>query len=137
MFFGEKMNDSYNLTIVKGDTVTWAMGISGANGQAYNLNGVTLTMEVRKSYYPGNEIVKYELGITAGTPFVAPDGLTGGLAVTGLTGLIYVTIGSNYTNQFTDYVPVFYDVQVKYPNNGGIATILRGTINTLLQVTEN
>lgn len=131
------MPDSYNPTIVKGDTVTWAMGICGPTGGAYNLTGVTLTMEIRKSYYPGGEIVKYTKGVTAGTPFVPPDGVTGGIAVTGTAGLIYVTVGSNYTNQFPDYVPVFYDIQMQYPNNGGIVTILRGTINTLLQVTEN
>jgi hypothetical protein len=131
------MADSYNPTIVKGDTVTWAMGVCGGTGAAYNLTGITLTMEIRKSYYPGNEIVKYVQGVTSGTVFTPPDGVTGGLAVTGTGGLIYVTVGSNYTNQFPDYVPVFYDIQMQYPNNGGIVTLLRGTINSLLQVTEN
>jgi hypothetical protein len=131
------MADSYNPTIVKGDTVTWAMGLCGPTGAVYNLTGTTLTMEIRKSYYPGNQIVKYVQAVTAGTPFVAPDGITGGLGVIGTSGVIYVTVGSNYTNQFPDYVPVFYDIQMQYPNNGGIVTLVRGTINNLLQVTEN
>ncbi len=86
------MADSYNPTIVKGDTVTWAMGVCGGTGAAYNLTGVTLTMEIRKSYYPGNEIVKYVKGVTSGTTFNPPDGVTGGIAVTGTGGLIYVLL---------------------------------------------
>lgn len=131
------MSDNYSPTIVKGDTVTWAMGLCGPTGAIYNLTGTTLTMEIRKSYYPGNEIVKYVQGITDGTQFVPADGVTGGLSVLGTAGIIYITVGSNYTNQFPDYVPVFYDLQLEYPNNGGIVTLLRGTINSLLQVTEN
>lgn len=131
------MADSYNPTIVKGDTVTWAMGVCGPTGAAYNFSGSTLTMEIRKSYYPGGEIVKYTKAVTSGTPFAPADGITGGLSVLGTAGIIYITIGSNYTNQFPDYVPVFYDLQMQYPNNGGIVTLLRGTINSLLQVTEN
>lgn len=131
------MADSYNPTIVKGDTVTWAMGLCGPTGAVYNLTGSTLTMEIRKSYYPGNEIVKYTQAVTSGTSYIVPDGIVGGLAVLGTAGIIYITIGSTYTNKFPDYVPVFYDIQMSYPNNGGIVTLLRGTINTLLQVTEN
>ena len=131
------MANNYNPTIVKGDTVTWAMTMTDASGLTYDLTGSTFTMQIRKSYYPGDEIVEYQKGVTAGTAFVAVDGITGGLSIEKTQGLVYVTVGSNYTNQFPDYVPVFYDIQMQYPNNGGIVTILRGTITSLLQVTEN
>jgi hypothetical protein len=137
LFFGEPMSNNYSPNVIKGDTITWAMGFSGPTGGAYNLSGMTFTMEVRRTYYPGKEILKYVLGVTSGSQFLAVDGITGGLALTGLTGILYITVGSNYTKQFPPYVPVFYDIQMQYPNNGGITTVLRGTLNTILDVTEN
>jgi hypothetical protein len=50
--------------------------------------------------------------------------------------MIYVTIGSDYTKNFSSYTPSFYDMQMEYPNNAGTITLLRGVIDTLPDVTE-
>jgi hypothetical protein len=130
------MPNIYNPSVVIGDTLVWAFNITGPTGATYNLSGTTLSMQVRKSYYPGSEIVGYVLGISSGTILTSVDGITGGLAAS-TGGLVYVTVGSNYTQNLSNYVPAFYDIQLQYPNNGGIATILRGTINPISEVTEN
>jgi hypothetical protein len=131
------MSDTFNPTAVKGDTITFSMILSGPTGATYDLTGSTLSMQVRKSYHPSGLLTSYELYVPPGAPFIPVDGITGGLAVDITTGLIYVSIGSKYTISFSDYSPSFYDIQMQYPNNGGIVTLLRGSIQTLADVTEN
>lgn len=130
------MSDNFNPTVVKGDTITWAMLLSGPTGATYNLTGATLSMQVRKSYHPSGLLATYDLGITAGTQFTAVDGIVGGLAGSATGGLVYVTIGSTYTANFSPYSSSFYDIQLQYPNQGGVVTLLRGRIETLPDVTE-
>jgi hypothetical protein len=94
-------------------------------------------MQVRKSYQPSGLITSYSLYVPNGGPVIPVDGVTGGLAASATGGLIYVTIGSAYTKNFSGYIPSFYDMQLEYPNEGGIVTLLRGRIETLPDVTEN
>jgi hypothetical protein len=131
------MADSYNPTAVKGDTITWAMNLKGPTGAAYDIAGCTLSMQVRKSYHPSGLIVSYVYYIEPGSTFSGIDGVTGGLSAAPNEGMVFVTIGSVYTINFSSYTPSFYDMQLQYPNNGGIATLLRGVIDTLPDVTEN
>ena len=131
------MSDTYNPTTVRGDTITWAMNVTGATGAAYDITGCTLAMQVRKSYQPGGLIVSYNLYVSAGLPVIPVDGVCGGLAASATGGIIYVTVGSNYTKNFSEYIPSFYDMQIIYPNEGGVTTLLRGRIETLPDVTEN
>jgi len=131
------MADSYNPTAIKGDTITWAMNLKGPTGAAYNITGCTLSMQVRKSYHPSGLIVSYVHYAAPGSTYVGIDGVTGGLSATPTEGMVFVTIGSVYTKNFSSYTPSFYDMQMEYPNDGGIITILRGVIDTLPDVTEN
>jgi len=131
------MSDTFNPTAVKGDTITFSMILKGATGALYNFTGTTLSMQVRKSYHPSGLLTSYQLYVPANAPYTPVDGVTGGLAIDITQGLIYVTIGSRYTLSFSDYAPSFYDIQMQYPNNGGVVTILRGNIETLPDVTQN
>ena len=131
------MSDVYNPTAIKGDTITWAMNLKGPTGATYDISGSTLSMQVRKSYHPSGLIVSYVHYIEPGLTFTGTDGITGGLGATPSEGMIYVTIGSVYTKNFSSYTPSFYDMQLEYPNDAGIVTLLRGVIDTLPDVTEN
>jgi hypothetical protein len=131
------MSDNFNPVVVKGDTLTWVMNVSSAAGNSFDLGGTTLSMQVRKSYHPSGLLVSYVLGIPAGSSPIPVNGAVGGLAADANAGLIYVTIGSDYTKSFSEYSSSFYDMQLQYPNNGGVITILRGRIETLPDVTAN
>ena len=131
------MSDNFNPVVVKGDTLTWVMNLANAAGNTFDLGGATLSMQVRKSYHPSGLLVSYVLGVPVGSSVIPVDGVTGGLAASATGGLIYVTIGSKYTKSFSEYTPSFYDMQLQYPNNGGVVTLLRGRIETLPDVTTN
>jgi hypothetical protein len=131
------MSDNFNPVVVKGDTLTWVLNVSNPEGNTFDLGGSTLSMQVRKSYHPSGLLVSYVLGVPVGSPVIPVDGVTGGLAASGTGGVIYVTIGSKYTKSFSEYTPSFYDIQLQYPNNAGILTLLRGKIETLPDVTAN
>jgi hypothetical protein len=131
------MDDIYNPTAIKGDTITWAMNLKGPTGGIYDIGGCTLSMQVRKSYHPSGLIVSYVYYIEPGSTFTGIDGITGGISATPSQGMVYVTIGSDYTINFSSYTPSFYDMQLEYPNNAGITTLLRGIIDILPDVTEN
>jgi hypothetical protein len=113
------------------------MNIKGPTGAIYDIGGCTLSMQVRKSYHPSGLIVSYVYYIEPGSTFTGIDGVTGGLSATPSQGMVYVTIGSDYTINFSSYTPSFYDMQLEYPNNAGITTLLRGIIDILPDVTEN
>ena len=131
------MSDTFNPSVIKGDTITFTLSIAGATGAVYDISGSTLSMQVRKSYHPSGLLASYQLYVPAGAPLIPVDGVTGGLAVNLASGMVYVTIGSRYTASFSDYSPSFYDIQLEYPNNAGVITLLRGSIDTLPDVTEN
>lgn len=129
------MPDTFNPTVVKGDTVTWVMQLSGSTGATYDIGGCTLTMQVRKSYHPSGLLTNYSLYVAPNSPVIPVDGIVGGLAASATGGIIYVTIGSTYTQNFSAYSSSFYDMQMQYPNQGGVITLLRGSIDTLPDVT--
>ena len=131
------MSDNFNPVVVKGDTLTWVMNLANAVGTTFDLGGATLSMQVRKSYHPSGLLVSYVLGVPVGSSVIPVDGVTGGLAASATGGLVYITIGSQYTKSFSEYTPSFYDMQLQYPNNGGVLTLLRGKIETLPDVTAN
>ena len=131
------MSDNFNPVVVKGDTLTWVMNLANASGTTFDLGGATLSMQVRKSYHPSGLLVSYVLGVPVGSSVIPVDGVTGGLAASATGGLVYITIGSQYTKSFSEYTPSFYDMQLQYPNNGGVLTLLRGKIETLPDVTAN
>ena len=131
------MSDNFNPVVVKGDTLTWVMNLANASGTTFDLGGATLSMQVRKSYHPSGLLVSYVLGVPVGSSVIPVDGVTGGLAASATGGLVYITIGSQYTKSFSEYTPSFYDMQLQYPNDGGVLTLLRGKIETLPDVTAN
>lgn len=130
------MANTFDPTVVKGDTLRWQMALTDSSGVTYSLTGVTLMMQVRKSYYPGPVLASYTLGVTAGSTLYTLDGVTGGLSASATGGICNVCIGSNYTINFPQYSGAFYDIQAIKPNNAGVDTLLRGRINVLPDVTE-
>ena len=130
------MADSFDPTIVKGDTLRWQIALTDNAGATINLTGVTLTVQVRKSYYPGPSLFLSSLNVTAGSQLYTLDGITGGLSATGTGGIVNVCVGSNYTANFSEYSGAFYDLQGQLSNNGGIITYLRGKINVLPEVSK-
>jgi hypothetical protein len=130
------MADSYDPTLVAGDTLRWTMAVSGVTGASYNFTGCTLNMQIRKGYYPGKTYLNYTLYVSGSNTFYIPEGFTGGLSTTATGGMVAVTIGSNYTKNFVPYTPVFYDMQVQTSNPQGYETFLRGSITVLPEVTR-
>jgi hypothetical protein len=110
------------------------MAIKNSAGSSYDLTGSTLSMQIRSGYYPSSVLVSYSTGITAGTIISIPEGSTGGLAAaTG--GSVNICVGSNYTKNFPPYTQIFYDLQ-QISSGGDTITLLRGKINTILDVTR-
>jgi hypothetical protein len=130
------MADSFDPTIVKGDTLRWQMALTDSTGATYDLTGVTLYMQVRKSYYPGPVLFQTSLYVSSGNTLYTLDGVTGGLSATGTGGVCNVCVGSAYTINFPQYSGAFYDIQAVKPNNAGVDTLLRGKINVIPDVTE-
>lgn len=130
------MANTFDPTIVKGDTLRWQMALTDSTGATYDLTGITLMMQVRKSYYPGPLLASYNLYVTAGNTLYTLDGITGGISATATGGYCNICVGSNYTINFPQYSGAFYDIQAIKPNNGGVDTLLRGRINVLPDVTE-
>lgn len=130
------MQDTYDPTVVQGDSLRWQMAIQDASGNTYQMTGATLTIQVRRSYYPSSLQYQAQIGVTSGSTLVTLDGITGGLSVNPETGLCNVCIGSAYTKSFSPYSGAFYDIQAQKPNSSGIDTLLRGRITVLPNVTE-
>jgi hypothetical protein len=130
------MADSFDPTIVKGDTLRWQIAMTDATGATLNITGVTLTIQVRKSYYPGPSLFSASLNVTAGSQLYTLNGITGGLSATGTGGIVNVCVGSTYTANFSEYSGAFYDLQGQLPNAAGVITYLRGKINVLPEVTN-
>lgn len=130
------MADSFDPTVIRGDTLRWQMALKDSAGLSYNLTGVTLNFQVRKSYYPGSILFQTFLHVTSGSTLYTLDGITGGLSATGTGGVCNVCIGSAYTKNFPPYSGAFYDIQATKPSSAGVDTLLRGKINVLPDVTE-
>jgi hypothetical protein len=130
------MPDSYDPTVVRGDTLRWTVSLTDSSGNTYNLNGATLSMFVGSRYDNNSYLVNYTIGITAGTPLTTPDGYTGGISATANGGVAFISLGSKYTSQIPVYTGAFYDIQLVKPSSRDVVTILRGKITVVPDVTE-
>jgi hypothetical protein len=130
------MSINFDPTVVKGDTLRWQMVLTNASGSSYDLTGATLSMQVRKSYYPGEALFSTQLNVTAGSQLYTLNGISGGLAASATGGICNVCIGSTYTINFSEYSGAFYDIQVQFATNSDVNTLLRGKITVLPDVTE-
>jgi hypothetical protein len=104
---------------------------------AYNLSGCTLSMQLRKGYYPSSLVASYVINVPSGfTGATMPEGIYGGLCASATGGTIYVSIGATYTGQLTPNSTPKYDIQLIEPVGNTVTTILRGTIEVLDEVTR-
>lgn len=130
------MADSYDPSVIRGDTLRWTMYLKNSSGATINLSGSTLTMQIRSGHYPAKILANYSIGATNGSQLFSLDGMTGGLSVASTSGIISVCVGSNYTQNFPAYTPVFYDIQQQITSAKDTTTLLTGKIDTILDVTK-
>ena len=132
------MANNYDLSIVQGDTLRWSMYLTGDGGTAYNLGGATLSMQVRKGYYPSALLVSYSSYISpAGNSNINyPEGYVGGLSASATGGTIYISIGATYTGLLSSDSTSKYDIQIIHPTTNMVLTILRGAITGIPEVTK-
>jgi len=136
-FLENIMASNFDVSIVQGDTLKWAMYLKDTGGTAYNLGGCTLSMQVRKSYYPTALISSYTINVPVGSTMAdSPQGLLGGLSASAIGGTIYISIGSTYTSNFSSEANAKYDIQLTNPTGNDTTTILRGSISVLPEVTR-
>lgn len=129
------MANSYDVSVIRGDTLRWSLSLKDGSGATYNLTGSTLAMQVRQGHYPAKLLASYTLGVTAGSVAYAMEGITGGLSATGTQGSVAVCVGSNYTKNFPIYTEIFYDLQQQKPSTNDIVTLLQGKIDVSPDVT--
>ena len=131
------MASNYDVSIVQGDTLRWSMYLTGVGGTAYNLAGCTLSMQVRKSYYPSTLISSYSTYIPAGRTLVSPpEGYIGGLTATATGGTIYISVGATYTALLSSEQSAKYDIQLINSSDNNVTTLLRGSIDVIPEVTK-
>lgn len=131
------MASNFDVSIVQGDTLKWAMYLKDTGGTAYDLGGCTLSMQVRRSYYPTTLISSYSINVPVGSTMASsPQGLLGGLSASAIGGTIYISIGSTYTSNFSSEANAKYDIQLTNPTGNDTTTILRGSISVLPEVTR-
>lgn len=131
------MASNYDVSIVQGDTLRWSMYLTGPGGTAYNLGGSTLSLSVRKGYYPSTLVTSYEINVPVGsTVYSQPDGLVGGISAAATGGTIYIAIGATYTAKLPNEQVAKYDIQMISPTTNNVVTILRGNIEVIPEVTR-
>lgn len=143
------MASNYDLSIVQGDTLRWSMYLTGEGGTAYNLSGATLSMQVRKGYYPASSLVSYSAYVPSVFPPIIvdgqpignytanfPEGYVGGLSASATGGTIYISIGATYTSLLSSDSTSKYDIQIVHPTTNMVLTILRGAITGIPEVTK-
>jgi hypothetical protein len=114
------------------------MYLTGVGGTAYNLGGCTLSMQVRKSYYPATLIASYSTYIPTGqTLYSIPNGLLGGLSASATGGTIYISVGATYTQLLSGDQTAKYDIQLINPSDSNnVITLLRGSVEVIPEVTK-
>lgn len=131
------MAANFDLNVVQGDTLKWTMYFTGAGGTAYNLGGCTLSMQLRKGYYPSNLVSTYNVYVPVGvTDSAFPEGVYGGISAAATGGTVYICLGSTYTSQCSFEATAKYDVQIFTPAEQDTTTILRGSLTILPDVTR-
>ena len=128
------MADSYDPTVIRGDTLRWTMFLRNSSGGTYDLTGSTLKMQVRNGQWPSKLFASYEAGITAGSVMTIPSGVCGGISANAV-GNVVVCVGADDTAKFPPYTKVFYDIQ-EQKNTGDIDTLMSGNITVLPDVTR-
>ncbi len=128
------MAESYDTTVIRGDTLRWTLNWSGLLGSTFNLTGSTLSMSIGKSYDNPSLLVSYEQNVSAGETAISPKGFTGGISSGATGGTMFICVGSTYTKQFPLYSSVFYDIQVTKASTQDVVTIQNGQINILPDV---
>lgn len=130
------MTDTYDVILVKGDTLRWSSFFAGITyGNTFDFRGCTLTMQVRSGYDPQTLLASYSKYIDTEEILFYPKGLTGGLsAATG--GTVYLCIGSSQSDEFTTDRICKYDLKVYQPNLQDTVTLLRGNVQVLSNVTN-
>jgi hypothetical protein len=114
------------------------MYLTGVGGTAYNLGGCTLSMQVRRSYYPSTLMASYSCYVPAGRTYISPpDGLIGGLSASATGGTIYIAVGATYTALMSSEQSAKYDIQLINSNdNNNVTTLLRGSVEVIPEVTK-
>ena len=131
------MASNYDVSIVQGDTLRWSMFLTGVGCTSYNLAWCTLSMQLRKSYYPSTLISSYSCFIPSGRTLVSPpDGLIGGLTATATGGTIYISVGATYTSLLSSEQTAKYDIQLINASDNNVTTLLRGSIEVIPEVTK-
>lgn len=131
------MASNYDVSIVQGDTLRWSMYLTGPGGTAYNLSGSTLSLSVRKGYYPSNLVTSYEINVPQGlTAIRAPEGILGGITASATGGTIYIAIGATYTAKLPSEQVAKYDLQLLSSGDYNVITLLRGNIEVIPEVTR-
>ena len=128
------MADSYDSSVIRGDTLRWTMFVRDSSGGSYDFNGSTLRMHVRNGYAPAKVFASYTTGVTTGSVLTIPNGICGGISANAV-GNVVVCVGSSHTENFSPYTKVFYDIQ-EQKSNGDIETLISGNINVLPDVTK-
>lgn len=132
------MASNYDLSIVQGDTLRWSMYLTGDGGTAYNLGGATLSMQVRKGYYPSALLTSYSSYVSpeGNSDINYPEGFSGGLSASATGGTIYISVGALYTSLLSSDSVSKYDIQIIHPTTNLVLTILRGAITGIPEVTK-
>lgn len=131
------MAANFDLSVVQGDTLKWSMYFTGPGGTAYNLAGCTLSMQLRKGYYPSTLVSTYKVYIPSGSSNAGfPEGIIGGLSAAATGGTVYICLGSTYTAQCSYEALAKYDIQLYTPVENDTTTIIRGSITVIPEVTR-
>jgi hypothetical protein len=131
------MENVYDITLIQGDSYKWAMFLTDVGGTAYNLGGCTLSMQVRKGYYPTSLIASYSTYIPVGSLVAGmPEGIVGGISAAATGGTIYISLGATYTSNLPPGSNNKYDIQLHNPTGNVISTLLRGSIDVINEVTR-
>ncbi len=131
------MAESFDTSFVQGDTIKWSLYFTDKGGTAYNLSGCTLSMQIRRGYYPSSLVSSYSTFVPEGTPAGNyPEGIIGGLSASATGGTLYVCIGATYTSKLPSDTTSKYDLQIINPNGNTVTTILRGSLTVLPEVTR-
>lgn len=128
------MANSYDTSVIRGDTLRWTFNWSNELGSTFDLSGSTLYMAIGRSYDNSSLLLSYTINVQAGSTAVSPKGFTGGISSGATGGTLFVCVGSTYTQLFPLYTSVFYDIQATIASTQDIITLQNGQINILPDV---
>jgi hypothetical protein len=112
----------YNFSVDQGSVFTLNMVYEDPDGNPINLSGQTARMQFRRKY---NSADPADLTLTTSN---------GGIAITGATGNILVTITDEQTSTLDEG---FYVYDLELDNAGVISRLVQGQVTVNAQVTQN